>query len=391
MKTLPLIPAAVLILIASGCEVRNPVADGNVVPVLSRVSTPDSLMLGDPEGMSVSIRVTDPQGRDNIAAVLCRVYREEQLHFPMHEEAPVHEEALLDNGVMADILPSDGVFSGRISGSDLAGAAGLYLLGFQAVDRDGNSSGSILVSFSAVAGVSPGRPVLSGCLVPDSIGPDGRSAVDLRISVTDPDGPADVDSVFCDVYPPYAAVPAGRIALFPARDIPTVGAPPDEYFTTADMRSLLTGSGVHRFRFCARDKAGLESIPVVREVPVVIPNDPPVLSGLSAPDTVDRNSEEPILLSIAVTDPQGASDIRRVYFNTTKPNGAPSSGNPFLMVDDGTSGDAVAGDGVYSLQVVISASNTLGNYRFDFYAQDNAGAVAGPVTRVITVIDSFPD
>lgn len=390
MKTHLLKSIAALALIVAGCEVRNPAAGLDVVPVLSRVSMPDSLMLGDPEGMSVSVRVYDPQGRDNIAAVLCRVYREEQLHSPMHEEVPVHEEALLDNGAMADILPSDGVFSGRISGSDLAGAAGLYLLGFQAVDRDGNSSGSILVSFSAVAGVSPRRPVLSGCLVPDSIGPDGRSAVDLRISVTDPDGPADVDSVYCDVYTPYATVPAGRVALGPsAASFATAGA--DEYSAVADMTSLLTGSGVHRFRFHARDKAGLESIPVVREVSVVLPNDPPVLSAVSTPDTVDRNADEPILLSVRVTDPQGASDIRRVYFNTTKPNGAASSGNPFLMLDDGTAGDAAAGDGVYSLRIVISASNTLGNYRFDFYAQDNAGVTAGPLTRIITVIDEFPD
>lgn len=391
MKTHLLKFIAAFVMIVSGCEVRNPVADGSVFPILSRPSVPAVLRLGDEEGMSVSIRVDDPQGQANIAAVLCRVYREEQLHSPMHEEAPVHEEALLDNGAMADILPSDGVFSGQISGSDLAGAAGLYLLGFQAVDRDGNSSGSILVSFSAVAGVSAGRPVLSGCMAPDTIGPDGRSAVRLHVTVNDPDGQGDVDSVYCDIYPPYATVPAGRIPLSRVEGGIAADGGPGAFFFIGDMTSLLTGSGVHRFRFCARDKAGLESIPVVREVSVILPNDPPVLSGVSAPDTIDRNSEEPILLSIAVTDPQGASDIRRVYFNTTKPNGTPSSGNPFLMLDDGTAGDTVAGDGVYSLQIIISASNTLGNYRFDFYAEDNAGAVGGPVTRVITVIDAFPD
>ncbi len=384
MKTHFLKSIAVLVLIIAGCEVRNPVAGGDVVPVLSRSSAPDSLMLGDPEGMSVSIRVDDPQGPDNIAAVLCRVFRGEQLH------SPVHEETLLDNGTMADILASDGVFTGRINGSDLAGAAGLYMLGFQAVDRDGNSSGSVVVSFSAVAGVSPGRPVLSGCAAPDTIGPDERSAVNLRVSVSDPDGPGDVDSVYCDIYPPFATVPAGRVALGPsASSFGTAGA--DEFNAIADMSPLLTGSGVHRFRFCARDKSGLESVPVVLEAAVVLPNDPPLLSDAVAPDTVDRNTADPILLSVRVTDPQGASDIRRVYFNTTRPNGAPSSGNPFLMLDDGTAGDAVAGDGVYSLQIVISASNALGNYRFDFYAEDNAGAMAGPLTRIITVVNELQD
>jgi hypothetical protein len=384
MKTHYLIPIAALCLIVPGCEVRDPVSDEGVTPVLSRASVPDSLRLGDPEGIAVSVRVDDPQGPDNIAQVCCLIFSQER------PASPIHEILLLDNGTMADLLPSDGFYTGRIVGPHLAGVPGAYTLGFLAADRDGNSADTLFVPFRAVAGVSPERPVLSRCAVPDTIGPDERSAVNLRVSVTDPDGPADVDSVYCDVYTPYATVPAGRITLAASAELfATAGAA--EYSAIADMTALLTGSGIHRFRFCARDKSGLESVPVVLEAAVVLPNDPPVLSDAVVPDTVDRESSAPILLSLRVTDPQGASDIRRVYFNTTKPNGAPSSGNPFLMTDDGASGDAVAADGVYSLQIVISASNTLGNYRFDFYAEDNAGATAGPLSRVITVIDKFPD
>jgi hypothetical protein len=111
------------------------------------------------------------------------------------------------------------------------------------------------------------------------------------------------------------------------------------------------------------------------------------LSELSASDTVSRRQSEPILLSVRAQDPQGPADIRIVYFNTTKPDGNPSSGNPFKMFDDGLHGDVTAGDGIYSLAIVISQSNALGAYRFDFFAEDKSGAVGDSLTHVITVVD----
>jgi hypothetical protein len=384
MKTRYLIPIAALCLIAPGCEVRDPVSDEGVVPVLSRASVPDSLRLGDADGIIVSVHVVDPQGASDIDSVFFDAIRNS-------EPRTGFLGRMTDDGTGPDLLPADGVYSGRIRGPDLAGDPGVYVVFFTAVDHSGNLGHHPFVhEIRTVAGGPLRPPVILSAAAPDTVHPDDRSAVNLRVSVTDPDGQSDVDSVYCDVYPPYATVPAVRIALGPSfGSFATAGA--DEYDAIADMTALLTGSGIHRFRFCARDRSGLESVPVVLEAAVVLPNDPPRLSEAVVPETVDRNTADPVLLSVRVTDPQGASDIHRVYFNTTKPNGAPSSGNPFLMTDDGTSGDAVAGDGVYSLQIVISSSNALGNYRFDFYAEDNAGAMAGPLTRVITVIDEFPD
>jgi hypothetical protein len=384
MKTHFLIPIAALCLFVPGCEVRDPVSNEGVVPVLSRASVPDSLRLGDADGIIVTVHVADPQGVSDIDSVFFDAIRNS-------EPRTGFRGRMTDDGTGPDLLPADGVYSGRLRGPDLAGHPGVYAVFFTAVDHSGNLGHHPIVhEIRAVAGGPIRPPVILSVAAPDTVRTDDRSAVNLRVSVTDPDGQGDVDSVYCDVYSPYATVPAGRVALIPSAGL-FATADAAEYSAVADMTALLTGSGVHRFRFCARDKSGLEAVPVVAEVVVVLPNDPPMLSDAVAPDTVDRNTADPILLSVRVTDPQGASDIRRVYFDTTKPNGAPSSGNPFLMTDDGTSGDAVAGDGVYSLQIVISASNTLGNYRFDFYAEDNTGASAGPLTRVITVIDEFPD
>jgi hypothetical protein len=380
MKKQSLIFAVALGLALAGCGVRDPVSNASLIPILSRPSAPDSLRLGDPGGMAVSVAVTDPQGAGDIETIRCEAFRSGR-------SEPVFQAAIADDGEGADILPADGTYSGRIRGSDLGGIAGDYTLRFTAVDRSGNAGDPVSLEFRAVTGGPAGPPVLLAVSAPDTIGPDRLAAVRLTASVSDPEGAGESDSVFCDIYPPYAIVPSGRVVLAPAAGPAPSGDGPRDYMFEGDLSSRFTISGVHRLRFEAKDQSGRTAVPRVEEVLVLMPNDPPVLGDASAPATVDRNSTDPIVLSIRVTDPQGPADVRRVYFNTTKPDGKPSSGNPFLMTDDGTSGDAAAGDGVYSLQIVISSTNALGDYRFDFYAEDTAGATAGPVTRVITVVN----
>lgn len=115
-------------------------------------------------------------------------------------------------------------------------------------------------------------------------------------------------------------------------------------------------------------------------------NQPPVLSNLQAPDSVALdNTQQFILLQIEARDPNGQNDIRSVYFNSTRPNGTPSSGNPFAMYDDGTNGDLVANDTTYSLMVVLPPTTTPGTYRFDFQAVDRSDSLSVPLTHFIAV------
>ncbi|RKY78456.1 hypothetical protein DRQ00_05185 [candidate division KSB1 bacterium] len=125
------------------------------------------------------------------------------------------------------------------------------------------------------------------------------------------------------------------------------------------------------------------------KTPVKVNNDPPILSNLSAPDTVSRSQiPNNFLLTIKVSDPQGLEDIDKVYFNTFKPDDSPSSGNPFYMRDDGLQGvDQNANDGIYSLRIEISPQNQLGNYRFEFEAIDKSGAKSNKIIHIITVVE----
>ena len=78
----------------------------------------------------------------------------------------------------------------------------------------------------------------------------------------------------------------------------------------------------------------------------------PVISNLVAPDTVALGQQTTLIfLSVDAHDDNGANDIQSVFFNSyLPPDGHPSSANPFIMYDDGTNGDKVAGDGIYSVR-----------------------------------------
>ena len=83
---------------------------------------------------------------------------------------------------------------------------------------------------------------------------------------------------------------------------------------------------------------------------VIYGNNPPVITEISAPDTVTIQAQSVTIdLSVHVEDPSGLKDINRVFFNTYRPDGSPAQGNPFTMYDDGSlivHGDAVAVDAI---------------------------------------------
>jgi hypothetical protein len=116
----------------------------------------------------------------------------------------------------------------------------------------------------------------------------------------------------------------------------------------------------------------------------------PVVSNLLAPDTVSLNTglTTDINLSIQVADSNGLNDIDIVFFNSFLPNGNASSSNPFIMFDDGKPehGDAVAGDGIYSLIVSLPPTGvTKGTYRWEFQARDREKKTSNIIIHNIVV------
>jgi hypothetical protein len=146
--------------------------------------------------------------------------------------------------------------------------------------------------------------------------------------------------------------------------------------------------GVFRIEVSAQALNGFKSNTVIAPISVFRGNKSPVISDLQAPDTVQLGNDSQLLtLRIKVSDPDGLSDVVRVVFNSFRPDGGASSGNPFQMYDDGsaTHGDDKAGDGSYSLIITLPPTSQTGTYRFEFQAFDRSNEGSNIIIHRITV------
>ncbi|MBN1895327.1 hypothetical protein JW906_12570 [bacterium] len=380
---IPGILAAAAVLITA-CEVRQPVEVQDQAPLLSNLAAPDTVYLGSQLHFTLSVEAEDKQGYGDIAGVFYR--------FSANSSGnPFLEGAFADSGGLDDAIARDGIFTRAfILNASGIGEQGLLRVAVWAEDGDGFAGDTLYdsVYFSALSQNAP--PELLDPDLPLTADRETLQNLILRIKVRDAQGHADIDSVAVEFFAPLQPVPFHRALLSDNGTGCDPAAGDGDFVFCSDMSSLIRRRGDYTLRFQAWDKRGQASRPVTAVLRVRIENLPPVLSELSAPAEVNRRTGNPIILSIRASDPDGQDDIQKVFFNTTKPDGSPSSGNPFLMYDDGASshGDAAAGDGVYSLTITINTSNATGDYTFEFTAEDYSGLRSAPVLHVIQVVDS---
>lgn len=118
---------------------------------------------------------------------------------------------------------------------------------------------------------------------------------------------------------------------------------------------------------------------------------PPVIETVQVPDTLRRPapSEPPVLFQVVahVSDPDGLANILRVELRV-------DNGAPILLCDDGgqgmcggipNSGDAVAGDGLFTMTLLLTSDNVPGTYTFAFQAIDRTGLTSEEVRRHVVV------
>jgi hypothetical protein len=138
----------------------------------------------------------------------------------------------------------------------------------------------------------------------------------------------------------------------------------------------------------AESPDGFRSNAIISPLVVFRSNHAPVISDVVAPDTIKLGNQTQVLLLIArASDPDGLGDVVKVVFNSYKPGGSASGGNPFVMYDDGLAshGDEKAGDGIFSLLVSLPASAQVGTYRFEFQAFDRSNEPSNVVVISITL------
>ena len=144
--------------------------------------------------------------------------------------------------------------------------------------------------------------------------------------------------------------------------------------------------GKYYCRIVARDPNGYSSSEIFNPILVTRLNHIPYVFNVQAPDTISIGSQvQPLKLMVSAADTDGLANIVKVFFNTFKPDNSPSGGSPFTMYDDGISGgDAVRGDGIYTL--TVANPSVTGTYRFEFQAVDRANELSQKIVHFIVVI-----
>ena len=323
-----------LLLLFVACEVKEPLELNDTFPWIDTISIPDALYTTPDRDYVLNAMVKDPQGNQDIDWVEFTIFD--------LQNTVILEDKLVDDGQNGDVIQSDGVFSTNIRPSQFGVNSGEFVIRFQATDKDGHASEIYQSTILLIDGIENEAPVLQLSKVPQILDLNNYDNIKVMVSVLDPQGSDDLDTVFCDVYPP--------------------GSPVSYY------RAILNDSGVEG------DSAAADLIyTAVFDLSDEL-TDPPVIQNVVIPENLSRSLEEPILLSATVTDPQGLGDVKNVYFKAFKPDGTPASDQPFFsLYDDGDAtnhGDEIANDGTYSLLIQISPENNKGSYRFEFYAED---------------------
>lgn len=150
--------------------------------------------------------------------------------------------------------------------------------------------------------------------------------------------------------------------------------------------------GTYKVQFIAQNLSGLSSNTFIANFTIEATNNqPPVISDLIIPDSIQvpLNGQNLGFLQVKAIDPDGQCDISQngaVHFNSFKPNGIPSTGNPFSMYDDGdilAHGDTTVNDSKFSLIIGIPPNTATGYYKFIFNATDRSNSLSN------TIIDSI--
>lgn len=353
------------------------------IPTISRIDAPATVFQTPASPQHISVFVNDPQGAGDLDEVTLTIRQ-------LSTGNPVSQSTLNDDGQNGDILAQDGVYFVLFSAALTLNAAGDFLLEAQARDHSNNTSNVVRDTLTVIAATENQAPALLTATAPDTVWIDSTYTFQMRATAVDPNGLLSLRPILIQIFPPAFPNPSLADSLFDDGAHDDSGANDGTFANSFAPTFFNKGRGRYEVLFRARDLAGSFSKAVIRRIEVTdrFLNDPPQVSGLQAPDLISRSAiPNTYVLSVLASDPDGRSDIQRVFFNTFLPSGNPASGNPFSMRDDGQEGDTTANDGRYSLTIQITPANATGTYRFEFQAEDKQGALSARLIHSITVID----
>ncbi|MBN2356038.1 hypothetical protein JXO59_07985 [candidate division KSB1 bacterium] len=143
----------------------------------------------------------------------------------------------------------------------------------------------------------------------------------------------------------------------------------------------------YQFRFTAVGE-GLESIPVLLDTVLSLDNKAPRILQAQAPELLPSGFMDEKYFYVAVQDSDGVDDIASVSFSGLRGEMTFFTGQ---LHDDGSRGDAVAGDGLYSLRLDSTfAAAKKGTFDLQFIARDRSNVASNIAQKTITIENEPP-
>jgi len=165
-----------------------------------------------------------------------------------------------------------------------------------------------------------------------------------------------------------------------------------ESWTLTVDASLAAGlvTETYAFEVSTQDRCDIPAEPFTKQV--WLENSAPLILNLESPDTVERPLEgvNTYEFHLEAADLQGLGDIAGVRYLVRQPPPAQDfiSDPDYLLFDDGTHEDDVAGDGIYSSGFTTTSQNhVFGPYTFRFIVTDRANNESEPYDKVIEFVD----
>ena len=372
-----IIPFLFLIVLGTGCEEDTTTSPSSPTPVITGWELPVKMAYNSNRSDRIVVIVEDAQGPENVPSVLGTI---------LDGTTMIDTFTLLDDGSentvtahppwattqSGDLIPLDGFFSRRIN-AHFVDTTAQVTFRFEATDNDGHTAVMVEVPVEIY---SNNAPTIDAPQVPDTLESGFDSLLVLSIRAIDPDDLDSVTHVWLDV------VGSGK------DDLELSGPDVDNRWSLEIDASFAAGiQGWYDFDFYAEDTFHQIAGPYVQHV--MVENNPPITTNLVMIDTFylppPEVGSDTTNIHIDVADDQTLADIDEVTFTSVLNDTVPNP-NVFYLFDDGFGADQTAGDGTYSVGIVLFSTNTPGKYEFTFVAEDLVGQQSIPISQVMWVI-----
>ena len=208
-------------------------------------------------------------------------------------------------------------------------------------------------------------------IIPRRVPPDGRTIVELQASVDDPAGLANISGV--------------------RADLSSIGRLPNTMLVDNGLfGDKKAGDGIYSLQ----TTVSLRTLPGNRDIPVAVANkkgwlalaktsldiqkNPNIIEIRISPETVLADGASPATLTVKVDNPGRLEDVRAVAANLK----ALGLSERSILRNDGSSGDAMAGDDTWSIRFSVASELPAGSYPVAIEVTNLAGGIANGQTTV---------